>query len=63
MDHLLSLEKDGKSLARNILENSARHYGFRTLEEAEAETKARVDGAGIQASFVCEGGDNRPLQL
>ena len=30
--HLLSLEAEGQSLAKNILENSVKHYGFKTLE-------------------------------
>jgi hypothetical protein len=44
-DHLLRLEKEGQMLARNIMENSVRHYGFKTLEEAEAAAKARAGGA------------------
>lgn len=41
-DHLMELEKNGRSLARDILENSVKHYGYQTLEEAEAATKARI---------------------
>ncbi len=61
--HLLALEKDGSSLARVILGNSAGHYGYKTLEEAEAAAKARVDGAGIQVSFGCDGDASQTLQL
>jgi hypothetical protein len=52
-DHLHSLQNKGRSLARDILENSVRHYGYKTLEEAEAATKAHVDSQGIEISFGC----------
>lgn len=61
--HLLELEKNGKSLARMILENSVRHYGYKTLEDAEAETKARIDKEGIKISFGCDSDDSCTLQL
>jgi hypothetical protein len=41
--HLLNLERKGQSLARNILENSVRHYGFKSLEEAETATRTRAE--------------------
>ena len=52
-DHLTDLEKDGKSLARMILENTVRYYGYDSLDTAEAVTKERVDKLGIQISFGC----------
>jgi hypothetical protein len=52
-DHLHSLQNKGRSLARDILENSVRHYGYKTLEEAEAATKAHIDSQGIEISFGC----------
>lgn len=61
--HLQTLEKDGKSLARCILENSVRHYGYKTLEDAEAATKARIDQEGVKISFGCEGDNGCTLQL
>ena len=53
--HLLSLETAGQSLAKNILENSVRHYGYQTLEDAEAATKKRIDEAGIQVTIDNDG--------
>jgi hypothetical protein len=44
-NHLAALEKDGQFLARNIMENSVRHYGFKTLQEAETVTKLRAEDA------------------
>jgi hypothetical protein len=41
MKDLLYLDSKGQSLAQMILENSIRHYGYKTLEDAEAATKAR----------------------
>ena len=61
--HLLTLEKEGKSLARNILENSVRHYGYKTLEAAEAVTKERFVKEGLEISFGCDGGDGCSVQL
>ena len=60
-NYLHTLERDGKSMARDILENSVKHYGFKTLEEAEAATKARIDGEGIKISYGCDGGDSCTL--
>lgn len=55
-NHLLALEEQGSSLARNILENSTKHYGYKTLEDAEAATKACIDAAGIQITYGCDSG-------
>jgi len=55
-NHLLALEKDGKPLARAILENSVKHYGYKTLDEAEASIKTRMDHKGVVAPFGCDGG-------
>ena len=38
--HILALEGAGVSLARRILENSARHYGYESLERAEERAAA-----------------------
>lgn len=51
--HLEELEKCGKSLARDILENSVRHYGYQDLESAEAATEARITSQGVEISFGC----------
>lgn len=37
--HLENLETAGRLLAREILENSARYYGYRSLDEAEAAAR------------------------
>ncbi len=62
-NHLLSLENAGRSLARDILENSVRYYGYKTLEDAEAATKARIDKEGIKISYGCGGADSCTVQL
>ena len=36
--HLLALEGEGVSLAERILENSVKHYGYQSLEQAEQRT-------------------------
>lgn len=59
--HLLDLEIKGESLACSILENSVKHYGYQTLAEAEAATKARIDGQGFKISFGCDGNDSCAL--
>lgn len=63
MDHLQSLEEKGQSLARTILKNSVKHYGYRSLQEAEDATKERVERDGIKISFGCEGGEGCTLRL
>jgi hypothetical protein len=62
-EHLTALRSGGKSLAREILENTVKHYGYSSLESAEAATKARIDKEGIRASFGCGDGDDFPIQL
>lgn len=59
--HLMDLEIKGESLAYSILENSVKHYGYQTLAEAEAATKARIDGQGFKISFGCDGNDSCAL--
>jgi hypothetical protein len=61
--HLLALEGKGRSLASEILENTVKFYGYTSLEKAEAATKARIDGEGIQASFGCGDGDASTVLL
>ncbi|MCL2124981.1 MAG: DUF4125 family protein [Oscillospiraceae bacterium] len=51
--HIRALADAGGSLARMILENTVRYYGYESLDTAEAATKARVDKLGIQVSFGC----------
>ncbi len=53
--HLRALEKAGNSLARLILENSVKHYGYKTLDEAEAATKARYEQSKKSGSDGGEG--------
>lgn len=62
-EHLLSLERDGKALARMILENSVKHYGYKSLEDAEASTKDRIDREGIRISYGCDSDDSSTLQI
>lgn len=50
--HLTKLESAGESLALNILENSVKYYGYKTLEDAEAATKKVADNS-IEFSFGC----------
>ena len=52
-EHVLALEKDGKSLARIILENTVRFYGYDSLETAETATRERADELEIEVSFGC----------
>lgn len=54
-EHLLELEKSGRSLAREILEKTVGYYGYKSLEEAETATKKRIDDQGIEISFGCDG--------
>jgi hypothetical protein len=53
-EHLLALEKDGRSLAEEILLNSVKFYGYKTLAEAEASAKAHAEEEVIEVSFGCE---------
>lgn len=39
--HLEALEKEGRLLAREILENTVRYYGYQSLEAAENAAKTR----------------------
>lgn len=48
--------KSGGSLARDILENTVKYYGYGTLEQAEAAAKARADTAGFPARPGRDGG-------
>ena len=57
-EHINELEKNGSSLARNILEKTVKFYGHDSLDTAEAATKERIDKMGIQVTFgCCAGGD------
>ena len=51
--HLCDLEARGVSLAEKILEGSVCSYGYRSLEEAEAETRKRAEAMGIEISYGC----------
>lgn len=52
--HLCALEAEGKSLARIVLENSVMHYGYSSLEQAEAVTKKYSESQPVEFSFGCE---------
>ena len=41
-EHIFALEKSGGSLARTILENTVKFYGYETLDTAEKATKERL---------------------
>jgi len=56
-EHVERLAKDGISLARVILENTVKFYGYQSLESAESATKARADEVEIQVSFGCSSGN------
>ncbi len=56
-DHLCTLEKNGQSLARNILENSVMHYGYKTLDDAEKAQRKYAESLPIELSFGCESCD------
>lgn len=51
--HLFALDAEGRSLSRDILENSTKVYGYDTLDAAEAGMKEYIDKYGIQISFGC----------
>jgi len=61
LEHILKLEKDGVSLARVILENTIKFYGYESLDTAEAMTKERIDKQGISVSFGCCPGEECEL--
>jgi len=52
--HIKSLEAEGESLARTILLNAVRYYGYETLEQAEEAMQAYADSQPIEWSFGCE---------
>jgi hypothetical protein len=54
--HLLALEAEGQSLAENILLGSVRHYGYKSLEDAEAAAKKRAADMGVEITFNNDGG-------
>jgi hypothetical protein len=43
LQHVLTMEGKGLSFARAVLENSVAFYGYKTLEDAEAAAKDRLD--------------------
>ena len=51
--HVAKLEKDGVSLAKLILENTVRFYGYESLEIAEKTIRERNDELGIEISLGC----------
>lgn len=53
-EHLCALEKEGKSLARAVLENSVMHYGYSSLEQAEAVMKKYAESQPVEYSFGCD---------
>ena len=52
-EHISALEENKVPLARKILENTVRYYGYDSLESAETATKARADEIGFEISFGC----------
>ena len=58
-EHIESLESDDISLANTILENTVKFYGYESLDEAEAATKAHADESEIQVSFGCSACSDR----
>ena len=52
-EHIKTLENSCTSLARVILENTVRFYGYESLDTAEKAAKERADKLGIQVSFGC----------
>ncbi len=60
--HLCDLEAKGVSLAEKILEGSVCSYGYRSLEEAEAETRKRAEAMGIEISYGCARCQQQPPQ-
>jgi len=52
-EHALALKEAGKSLAREILENTVKFYGYESLDAAEMATRERIDARGIEISFGC----------
>ncbi|MDR2665495.1 MAG: DUF4125 family protein [Oscillospiraceae bacterium] len=52
--HVETLEGEGVSFAREVLVNSASFYGYKSLDEAEAATKERIDAIGFEFSYGCQ---------
>ena len=52
-EHMQRLEAQGVSIARIILENGIKYYGYKNLEEAEAATKKHAESLPIEFSFGC----------
>ena len=55
--HVKELAKAGVSLARVILENTVKFYGYESLDMAEAATKERIEKQGFRISFGCCAGE------
>lgn len=53
-NHLCRLEADGVALARLVLENSVMHYGYNSLEQAEAVMKKYAESQPVEFSYGCE---------
>lgn len=60
-EHILALKKDGISLAREILQNSVKFYGYESLDTAEEATRENAPGKVIQMFFGCCPDDACPL--
>ncbi len=56
-DHIQRLEAEGVSLAKLIMENGVKYYGYSNLEEAEAASKKHAESLPIEFSFGCGCGD------
>jgi len=56
LEYVEQRERAGGSLARDIMENTVRYYGYDTLEAAEAAAKERSDNEPIEFTFGCDCG-------
>ena len=52
--HICALEEEGQSLAKMILENSVKFYGYKSLEEAENAMRKHAESLPVEFSFGCE---------
>ena len=53
--HILELEENGEALAKIILENTVKFYGYASLEKAESDTKERFGELEISTGCTaCE---------
>jgi hypothetical protein len=46
-----------------MLENSVRHYGYTSLDEAETSARRRAEAAGVEVTFNNDGRTTTKVQL